>query len=538
MKKDRDAPSTVHDGPSHPPAADGTKDRALFARYSATLVANFFTFVSGVINASIVPRVLRPAAYGDYQFIKTNSIALLGFLNLSASNAFYTHSARHRKSGIASRLFGRWLGLETAVFIVVLGLLLLLNLQGRLYPGQAVWMIIALSVVARLDTLFNYAMLFGESKAESVVVQGVRVVQKLSLTVGVLLFWWFGNLHVVSFMSIEAAAGMVGLILLAYRLGVRRPEYFRDEPSLDKSAVQQFFYTFCRPLIVLQGIGMINAAFGRWLLQSEAGSLEQGYYSIAFQWRGIVFLATNAILNVVWTEVAHFQSKGNTAKVRTIFESAYTGTVLLGVVLSVAIAIVGSDLLLLLAGGEYEGARLVFPLVLLSSTYYTLGNLVTVVFYGSARVKLHRNVAAASALFNMVMTYWLVADPANTIAGLGLGATGLGLALFLHSLGYANVGLFFVARILGTSYRQLLLLQLRAGLVAATVALLVSRLSWLVTEPWIRVGLIGGSFVAVMAMVAVVYPELFGFRTSEITARFIREVRARLRRDGVPKGRE
>ena len=104
--------------------------------------------------------------------------------------------------------------------------------------------------------------------------------------------------------------------------------------------------------------------------------------------------------------------------------------------------------------------------------------------------------------------------------------------LVVHSIGHANVGLFFVSRIVGTSYKRLMLLQARVLAIAAVAAGTAhSSFNW-ITVAWIRVGTTSGSFVALMLLVGLVKPEMYGAEARGATRNLMKKLGARFKLGG------
>src|ERR1700686_4399905 len=75
------------------------------SRYAVTLGAQVFRLLLSLISATIVPRALGPAIYGNYSFLLSTSSTLRGVLDTGTQQAFFTFSSQERASGSLTRLY-------------------------------------------------------------------------------------------------------------------------------------------------------------------------------------------------------------------------------------------------------------------------------------------------------------------------------------------------------------------------------------------------------------------------------------------------
>jgi O-antigen/teichoic acid export membrane protein len=58
-------------------------------RYAAKLIANLIGLAIGLVIAIVVPRGLGPEAYGNYNFLSTFFLSLMGFFTLNTESCFF-----------------------------------------------------------------------------------------------------------------------------------------------------------------------------------------------------------------------------------------------------------------------------------------------------------------------------------------------------------------------------------------------------------------------------------------------------------------
>src|SRR6202163_1741661 len=90
------------------------------ARYGVTLRAQVFRLMLSLISATIVPRALGPAVYGNYSFLLSTSATLRGVLDTGTQQAFFTFSSQEHASGSLTRLYALVLSVQFSIVLVVI----------------------------------------------------------------------------------------------------------------------------------------------------------------------------------------------------------------------------------------------------------------------------------------------------------------------------------------------------------------------------------------------------------------------------------
>jgi len=85
---------------------DSLKEASLKKRYFAKLSTNLIGLGIGLITQAVIPRGLGPKAYGDFSFLSSFFIRVVGFLDMGTSIGFYTKlSQRQQDFGLVSFYF-------------------------------------------------------------------------------------------------------------------------------------------------------------------------------------------------------------------------------------------------------------------------------------------------------------------------------------------------------------------------------------------------------------------------------------------------
>jgi len=92
------------------------------SRYVVTLSAQVFRLMLSLISATIVPRALGPAVYGNYSFLLSTSTTLRGVLDTGTQQAFFTFSSQEGASGSLTRLYALVLCIQFSIVVAIIAL--------------------------------------------------------------------------------------------------------------------------------------------------------------------------------------------------------------------------------------------------------------------------------------------------------------------------------------------------------------------------------------------------------------------------------
>jgi O-antigen/teichoic acid export membrane protein len=106
------------------------------SRYVVTLSAQVFRLMLSLISATIVPRALGPAIYGNYSFLLSTSSTLRGVLDTGTQQAIFTFSSQERASGSLTRLYALVLCVQFSIVVAIIGLAGATGKTGWLWHAQ------------------------------------------------------------------------------------------------------------------------------------------------------------------------------------------------------------------------------------------------------------------------------------------------------------------------------------------------------------------------------------------------------------------
>jgi O-antigen/teichoic acid export membrane protein len=474
-----------------------------------------------VLTATIVPRSLGPASYGDFQFITSTATAMRTLLDSGMSSAHFTYASKHERSGLGSALYAVWLVLQLVLIFVLIAIAHFGGLQGVLWPGQTATYLYAMVGLEWTNFVGTVLLQLGDAKALTVRVQVIGVLGQVVKGVLLVAFYETGHLHLDAFIM----ASYVGALCIVFGLLVRFvlpnwSAYFaRAASGEQRSDVGRYYIAYCAPLALYTVVGFAYDFFDRWFLQTVAGSTQQGFFGLAMQWSALSLFFTTSLLNILWRELAVSLAHQDLNRVRRLYVRSSSLLYILAAVVGCYTAMNAPNLIRLLAGSGYREATAVVVIMSFLPVFQTLGQINGTFFFATERVRVYRNLGIAGMIFGMAVSYVLLAPNTLPVPGLHLGAVGLALKLVLASLVMGNVFIYSNARYLDMRVAPLLRRQVTAlAAVALAAGLARVAVDTLSLSPWIALSLTAVVTLGLAVALVAGAPDLAGVTREDIRA--------------------
>ena len=489
-------------------------------QYAAKVAANVVNLLVGAVVLGLVPRALGPEGYGRYEFMANFFQQVKGFLDMGTSTCFYTKlSQRPGDAGLVA--FYRKLLLGASVLMLGGALLLVGTPIGNwLWAGEGVLLVcLAASysiVMWGLETTRRVVDAWHLTVRGEVLFAISRVVAVLILMA--VVWWW--PLRVEGYFIYQIATTSLAILMLMPLL--KRASAAADEgaPQPARTYVREF-WDYSHPLVVYASIGVLVGLADRWILQTQAGAIEQGFFGLASQVATLCFLFTSAMTQLLTREFAVAWNQQDMQRMRVLFRRIIPLLYAMAAYFSVFIAYHAKDVVWLLGGRDWEQGSLAMAIFVLYPMHQTYGQLSGSVYYATGQTRIYRNIGVVGMVAGLPVMLWLVV-PAES-GGLGLGAIGLALKMVVLQFIIVNVGLWFNTRLLSMRFWKFLAHQLivPAGFLACALA--SSTLISLLALPRLGQFLLAGvGYTFLVAGMILLIPQLAGLQRGE-TGAFVRK---------------
>ncbi|MDD2914598.1 MAG: lipopolysaccharide biosynthesis protein [Gallionella sp.] len=499
----------------------------LARQYLAKLTTNIVVLLAGLVTLTLVPRTLGPEAFGRYEFLTNFFLQLKGFLDMGTSSCFYARlSQRQGDTGLVT-FYRRFLFVASALIIGGTLLFADTSVGYWLWVGEDARLIVLAAccavIVWWLDTTRKMV------DAWNLTVRGEKLYaySRLAATLMLVVMVWAWGLQLEEYFAYQIVTSLLTLAVLTHLL-IKRPRttqaILTPQPT---RAYMQEFWSYSHPLIVSAAAGVLIGLADRWILQTQAGTIEQGFFGLAFQVSAVCFMFTSAMTQILTREFAVAWDQQNMERMRFMFRRIVPLLYAVAAYFSVFTSYHSEDVIWLLGGHAWENGALAMSIMALYPMHQTYGQLSGSVFYASGQTRLYRNINIGGMLAGLPVMLWLVMPV--TSGGLGLGAVGLALKMVILLPIVVNVQLWFNARLLSLNFWKFLAHQLFVPVTFLLCALASSELVSLLNLPRIGQFLLAGicysSFVAMMIMLI---PQLVGLQKGEV-GNFLRKTLGRIK---------
>ena len=410
---------------------------SLQKRYAIKLLSNF---VSGFINllmVAIVPKELGPIAYGQFTYLQQFYNQVIAFLDASTSTAFFTKLSANNTRKELIFFYALFCLLVCSVLYAVIFLFEKFEYIGILTDEISIEYVYLGMWFGLLTWLTQIYIKISDAYALTISVELIKILHKL-LMLGALLFFinylsfdlslyfYFHFLSLISFIII--------INILFYKKNIFLKNYFFVNINI-KGIIREF-YTFCSPLFVFNCTAISIGIFDIWLLQKVSGSLETGYYGLAYSIAAICFLFTSAMTPVITREFSKSFEEKNMQEVSVLFRRYVPILYTISVFFSVFIAFEAENLLSIFTDERFKGAYFSLVVIAFYPLHQTYGQINAALFFATEDTISYRNTGLVSLFFGLFLSYLF-------IYLFELGALGFAWKMVISQFIAVNLQLYF-----------------------------------------------------------------------------------------------
>lgn len=489
----------------------------LTRQYLAKLATNLVTLLTGLVTLAIVPRALGPEVFGRYEFLTNFFLQVKGFFDMGTSTCFYTRlSQRQGDTGLVA--FYHKLLLGASILMIGSALLLAGTPIGNwLWAGEGTLLITLAACYALVTWWLDTIRKIVDARHLTVRGEMLYALSRVMAAFTLVAVVWGWSLRLEGYFIYQIVTLLLPVAMLTRLLNKHTPRSGDEVTSQSTLTYIREFWDYSHPIMVYTMIGALIGIAERWILQTQAGAIEQGFFGLASQVATMCFLFSSAMTQLLTREFAVAWDQQNMERMRSMFRRIIPMLYAVAAYFSIFIACHAKDVAWLLGGQEWEGGMLAMSIMVLYPMHQTYGQLSGSVFYATGKTRLYRNISITGMMAGFPVMLWLVMPPES--GGLGLGAVGLVLKMVVLQFIFTNVGLWFNTRLLSLSFWKLLAHQL---IVPAAFLLCVFASSALVSFLKLpRTGhflLTGMGYTLLVVMMILLIPQLAGLQRGEAVA--------------------
>jgi O-antigen/teichoic acid export membrane protein len=485
------------------------------ARFGFSLFANLSKAVVTFGTGMLVARGLGPEQYGTMMFLIGTFAATRQLLDMGSSTAFFTFLSQRQRGRSFVLWYFAWLGMQFLVPLMFVGLLLPEAWLALIWKGEQRSLVLLAFLAAYLQSVLWGAVLqMSESQRLTRSVQGVALAIALVHFALMVMAWWGDWLDISwIFVVMIIEWGIAAVVILKQLSFPSIP----NAPDTLKSVTSEF-WRYCMPLIPYAWLGFAYEFADRWLLQTYAGSVQQAYYAVAYQFGSIAAIATSSILNIFWKEIAEAYHQQNHERVALLYRQVSRGLFFLAAAGAGFLVPWAEDILRITLGLAYVGGAATLMIMFFYPLHQSMGQIGGTMAYATGRVNVYVKLGMAFMASSMVATYFVLALPEATVPGLGLGSVGLAGKMVVMQLVSVNALAYYLARSLKMEFDWLFqpasaIACLSAGYLAYVIP---NSLTDVASHFWLAIFLAGILYALMLLGIVMAAPGLAGLRRSDI----------------------
>ena len=479
----------------------------------------------------LVARGLGPDQYGTMMFLLGTFTAIRQLLDMGSSTAFFTFLSQRQCSRRFVGWYFAWLGVQFLVPLLAIGLLFPSAWVDLIWKGEQRDLVILAFVAAYMQsTIWSVVLQMGESQRLTRRVQGVALSIAVVHLLLMLLARWGGWLEIRAIFLLMILEWTVAAVVVVKQL---RFSAMLDETDSLKNVFSEF-WRYCLPLIPYAWLCFAYELADRWLLQHYAGSVQQAYYSVAFQFGAIVAIATSSILNILWKEIAEAYQQNNHERIAVLYQQVSRGLFFVAAAGAGFLTPWAEDILRVTLGAAYIGGATTLMIMFLYPLHQSMGQIGGAIAYATGRISAYVKLGMVFMASSIVAAYFILASSDAPLPGLQLGSLGLASKMVVMQILSVNLLAYYLARSLEIKFDWLfqpvvILACLCSGLLAYVIPHALLDMG---SHLWTAL-LVSGMLYSMMLLIVIgLVPSLAGLHRTDITASLAMGLRLARRRIG------
>lgn len=478
-------------------------------RFGFSLFANLSKSVITFGTGMLVARGLGPEQYGTMVFLLGTFVAIRQLLDMGSSSAIFTFLSQDNRSRYFVAWYFGWLGFQFLLTLLMVALLFPTSWIEIIWKGEQRSLVIFAFVAAYMQsTLWSAVLQMGESQRLTRRVQGVSLTVALAHFLLIALAWWGGWLGVRIVFALTIIEWSIAVAVIVKQLRFPRLSAETDTPK----SVFAEFWRYCLPLIPYSWLGFAYEFTDRWLMQTFAGSVQQAYYSVAYQFSSIAAIATSSILNIFWKEIAEAHHQSNQERVAVLYKKVSRGLFFVAATGAGFLAPWAEPILRITLGEAYVGGAMTLALMFFYPLHQSIGQIGGTMAYATGQIYPYVKMGMVFMVSSIVVTYFVLATPEAPLPGLDLGSFGIAGKMVVMQIIQVNVLAYYLSRSLQIEFDWIYQPMMALGFLAAGLLAYAATHALFDVESQIWPALLGAALLYAVEVVALVWmaPSLAG----------------------------
>ncbi len=422
---------------------EGTKKR-FFSSFIGNIIRSAFSLITGLILA----RWLGPSEYGRMSFLISSFTAFRTLTDLGTSSAFFTFLSQKKRSYKFITYFWKWILFQFLFTAILICFLLPQSIINELWKSEDK-LIILLAMISTFvqGSIWPIASQMAEANRKTYKLQFLNTFVVIVNLIVIIFLYKIGKLAIpLIFISLFIEWSIASLI--ASKLYNSKSKEINNFDELKDTSLSVFreFFKYCLPFIPYTIFSFFHDFLDRWMLQKWGGAVQQGYYTISYQFATISLLATTSILRIFWKEIAEASYTQNHQRVNELYLKVSRGLYFFGAISAGALIPWTQEIIEIMLGKDYLGAKLTMMLMFFYPVHQSIGQIGSSMLLATGKTKIQVILGIVFMAASILVTFFVLAPKDYIIPGLGLSSIGLAWKMVLMQIIQVNVLLLLISR--------------------------------------------------------------------------------------------
>ena len=483
---------------------------SLKKRYAIKLLSNIVNGLINVILVAIVPKALGPIAYGQFNYLQQFFTQIISFLDAGSSMAFFTKlSAKTERRELIIFYFLFSLALLFLLFLIGY-FIRLFDFSNTLLPdipSEYLYFGVWLGFLTWLTQIY---IKISDAFALSVSVELIKIFHKI-VSMLLLLGMVYGTVFDLSMYFYFNYIALTSFLLIVTILFIQKDIFAKSLCTLQlhyKALLEEFIH-FCSPLVVFNIVGIMAGVFDIWLLQKLGGSIQSGFYGLAYSIAAMCFLFTSAMTPIITREFAKYYEQRDIENIKKLFYRYIPMLYSVSAYFAVFISFQSERLIEIFTDGKFKDAYVVLMVMAFYPIHQTYGQLSGSLFFATNKTHLYKNIGLISALIGLIFTYIF-------LYVLELDALGLAWKMVIAQVVSVNIQLYYNCKFLKIPVWYFFIHQLCSILFFTVCAIASQKIVRVEGGTFLEFIATGSVYTLFIIIGSLVYPKIFAVTHSEI----------------------
>lgn len=488
---------------------------SLKKRYGIKLFTNIISAVIGAVLVAIVPKALGPVIYGQFIYIQDFFAKVIGFLDMGSSTAFFTKlSANNRRKELISFYF-----IYSFIILLFISLFVIFITAFKVsqdilpnIPNQYIYMGLFYGFFLWITQIFTK---ISDAYALTISVELKRIIHKI-ISLFLLIYFIYFTIFDLDKYFLFQYISLISFLFILIWIFIKKDIFinisqFRIQNP--KSLIKEFI-EYCQPLVIYSILSLIVGFLDIWMLQTFGGSIQTGFYGLAYSLAAMCFLFTSAMTPVIMREFAKYFHKNNIKEMRKLFYRYIPMLYSISAYFSIFISMQSEIVLEIFTDEQFKDAYSILIVMALYQIHQTYGQLSGSIFYATGQTKLVRNISFFTMPFGLLISFILIYI-------LDLGAIGLAYKMIITQFIGVNIQLYFNSKLLDFDMKYFLWHQFYTILFFTSIAFISINLIN-IDKPIISFLSSGFLYTILVIILTYIFPQVFATNRDEIKEILIR----------------